>query len=69
MFLFFFRTDKVMNYTSDDSLLGFLPFFHIYGQVVVCLTGLLKGTKIVTLPKFDPELFLQQTEKHKVIIS
>ena len=57
-----------MNYTSDDVLLGVLPFFHIYGQVVLLLTGLIDGCKTVTMPKFDPENFLKLMEKYGVRI-
>ncbi len=55
-----------MDYSSDDVLIGLLPFFHIYGQVVVMLAGLQKGVKTVTMPKFEPEMFLSLSQKYKV---
>lgn len=42
----------------QEVYIGILPFFHIYGMVAVMLTGLDHGAKIVTLPRFEPEAFL-----------
>ena len=55
-----------MNYSEDDTFIGVLPFFHIYGQIVVLMTGLKAGSKIVTMPKFDPEQYLKLAQEHKV---
>jgi acyl-CoA synthetase (AMP-forming)/AMP-acid ligase II len=41
------------------AFLGVLPFFHIYGLVVIMNFGLLRGATIVTLPKFDLEAVLR----------
>jgi len=41
------------------ALVGVLPFFHIYGMVVVMNLGLLRGSTCVTLQKFDLEAFLR----------
>ena len=45
--------------TDLRAFLGVLPFFHIYGLVVVMNFGLLRGATIVTLPKFDLEAVLR----------
>ena len=50
----------------DDVLLGLLPFFHIYGMVVIMNMSLAMGATVVTIPRFDPELFLSLIQKHKV---
>ena len=55
-----------MNYSEDDTFIGVLPFFHIYGQIVVLMTGLKAGSKIVTMPKFDPEQYLKLAQEHQV---
>ena len=60
------RTEEVLPYGVDDTLVGVLPFFHIYGQVVVMLTGLLQGALTVTMPTFDPDLFLNIIQNHRV---
>ncbi len=41
------------------SLLGVLPFFHIYGMVIILMHGFMRGAAIVTLPKFELEAFLK----------
>ena len=35
-----------------------LPFFHIYGMVAVMLVGFDLGAKLVTLPRFETDSFL-----------
>jgi len=51
---------------GDDTVVAVLPFFHIYGLVVVLNLGLYHGATIVTLPRFDLEGFLDTLQKHKV---
>ncbi|CAH1783073.1 unnamed protein product [Owenia fusiformis] len=58
------RQPYMMGY-DNETFLGVLPFFHIYGQVVVLFTGLICGSKIVTMPKFDPQVYLNSIEKHR----
>ena len=47
------------------SILVLLPMYHMYGQVVL-IFGLIRGYKVVTLPRFIPEKFLGAIEKYKV---
>ena len=54
---------------EDTCLLGVLPFFHIYGMVVIMASSLRYGSRFVTLPKFEPELFLGALQNHKVSIA
>ena len=53
---------------EGTCLIGVLPFFHIYGMVVILFSSLHCGSKTVTTTKFDPELFLSCLEKYKVSI-
>lgn len=46
--------------------MGLLPFFHIYGMCVIMTSGLCRGAKIVTLPKFEPQIYASVLKKHKV---
>ena len=48
------------------ALIGVLPFFHIYGLVVILNFGLRIGATIVTLPRFDLELFLKALQDWRV---
>ncbi len=49
-----------------DTLIGILPFFHIYGLTVIMGLGLHKGATIVTMPRFDLEQFLQIMQNYRV---
>uniref|UniRef100_A0A1Y1KJN8 AMP-dependent synthetase/ligase domain-containing protein n=1 Tax=Photinus pyralis TaxID=7054 RepID=A0A1Y1KJN8_PHOPY len=42
-----------------------IPMFHVYGLVVNLLHGLLKGSKLVIVPKFSSELFVNVLETYK----
>lgn len=50
----------------DDTLIGVLPFFHIYGMTVIMNQGLRAGATIVTMPRFDLDEFLELLESHSV---
>ena len=52
--------------TPDDVLLGILPFFHIYGMIVVMSLALYKGATVVSMPRFDLEQFLQINQDYGV---
>jgi acyl-CoA synthetase (AMP-forming)/AMP-acid ligase II len=47
-------------------MIGILPFFHIYGMIVVMSLALSKGATVVSMPRFDLEQFLSIVEKYKV---
>lgn len=46
--------------------LGFLPFFHVYGLVVLNVVLLYEGNQLVTIPRFQPHSFLGAIQKYKV---
>ena len=50
----------------DDTLVGLLPYFHIYGQTVVLNLGLAKGSTIVNMARFDLDQLLEIVERHGV---
>ena len=43
---------------ESDVVIGVLPFFHIYGMIVVLCGSLRVGATVVSLPRFDLEHFL-----------
>jgi acyl-CoA synthetase (AMP-forming)/AMP-acid ligase II len=49
-----------------ERLIGALPFFHIYGMVVIMNQGLRSGATVVTMPRFDLEQFVGLIEEHSV---
>ncbi|XP_023933630.1 4-coumarate--CoA ligase 1-like [Lingula anatina] len=49
-----------------DGFLGFLPFFHVFGMILILLGGLKYRKKVVCMRKFDFEGFLASIEKYKI---
>lgn len=56
-------------FLDNDVVMGVLPFYHIYGMVLILLLSLAKGNKVVSVPRFDLEMFLQVMEKYEVTIA
>jgi acyl-CoA synthetase (AMP-forming)/AMP-acid ligase II len=52
--------------SEADTLIGVLPFFHIYGLTVLMNFGLAAGATIVMLPRFELGAFLQALESYRV---
>ncbi len=52
--------------SSYSVLLDFLPFYHIYGMVVLMACGFAAGATQVIMGRFDPILCLELVQKHKV---
>jgi acyl-CoA synthetase (AMP-forming)/AMP-acid ligase II len=59
------RPDLVFP-TETDTLLAFLPFFHIYGIVMFLNLGLWRGATIVTMARFDLEQYLEMLQRYGV---
>lgn len=55
-----------LDFDDTDSMIGILPFFHIYGMVVVMSLILYKGGTVVSLPRFELEMFLETMQNYKV---
>ncbi len=49
-----------------DRVLATLPFFHIYGMVLILGLGLYRGATLYTLPRFELELFLRTIQDCKI---
>ncbi|KAH3853329.1 hypothetical protein DPMN_095851 [Dreissena polymorpha] len=54
--------------TPEDCNIAVLPFFHLYGMGPVLMGTLQDGGKMVTLPAFDPEAYLNAIVQHKASI-
>lgn len=50
---------------SNETTVAFLPFFHIYGLQVLQNLYLAAGGCLVTMPRFDLELFLTLIVRHQ----
>jgi acyl-CoA synthetase (AMP-forming)/AMP-acid ligase II len=53
---------------EGDVTVAVLPFFHIYGMVVIMMLGLAGGGTIVSMPRFDLMEFLGIVQKYRVTI-
>ena len=56
-------------FTDNDTLIGVLPLFHIYGLSVILNMGLYQGATIVTVSRFELEPFLQLLQDHEVTMA
>ncbi|MCS6922922.1 MAG: 4-coumarate--CoA ligase family protein [Fimbriimonadales bacterium] len=55
-----------VNLQSDERVIGVLPFYHIYGMLVILNLCLYRGMTIVTMPRFDLEQFLKIMQDYKI---
>lgn len=53
---------------KDDVVIGFLPFYHIFGLTTLVLRSFYSNTPVVVVPKYDLELVCQLIEKYKITI-
>ena len=49
----------------QDVLPCVLPFFHIYGLSATLISKLAQGCKLITLPRFAPDTFLNVLAKNQ----
>ncbi|EDV24420.1 uncharacterized protein TRIADDRAFT_56201 [Trichoplax adhaerens] len=54
---------------EDDVMLALLPWFHIYGMVTILFAGLRSGTKIVSMARFEPKIFLETIQNYKITVA
>ena len=60
------QIEAVEGIDAADTLIGILPFYHIYGMTVIMSAALQAGATIVTMPRFDLEQFLGLLQQHRV---
>ena len=53
---------------GKEVILAFLPFFHIYGQVVIMLNGLTQGNLLVLFTTPDTEAILAAMERYSATV-
>lgn len=63
------QPDHFLGYTDNTVLLAVLPFFHIYGVVIFLLSAPYTGACTVSMPKFDPEKYIENLKKYKVTVA
>ncbi|WP_342510873.1 long-chain-fatty-acid--CoA ligase [Sporosarcina sp. FSL K6-1522] len=50
---------------GEETVMGILPFFHVYGMTTVLVLSVMLGNKMVLVPKFDFETALKTIDKLK----
>jgi acyl-CoA synthetase (AMP-forming)/AMP-acid ligase II len=60
------QTVAGLRTTEHDRVIAVMPFFHIYGLVVILNTSLHRGAAIVTMPRFDLPEFLRVIQDHRI---
>ena len=61
------RQTMALEMTGEDAVvLDFLPFYHIYGMMVLLNCGLVVGATQIILPRFDPEAALSIIQEQRV---
>ncbi|MBU0906185.1 MAG: long-chain-fatty-acid--CoA ligase [Planococcaceae bacterium] len=50
---------------GEETILGILPFFHVYGMTTVLILSVMLGNRMVLLPKFDVDSALKTIDKQK----
>lgn len=60
------QTLQNVDFEGDDTMMGILPFYHIYGMMVVMSLMVYLGGTVVTMPRFDLEDFLRIMQNYKV---
>jgi acyl-CoA synthetase (AMP-forming)/AMP-acid ligase II len=51
---------------SEERVIAALPFFHIYGMVVILNAALTRGATLVTMPRFELPAYLQALQDHRI---
>ncbi|CAH2003979.1 unnamed protein product [Acanthoscelides obtectus] len=54
------------NGNFQEVIPAVLPMFHIYGFMVNLLNVATYGTKVVTIPRFHPELYISVLKQHAI---
>lgn len=60
------QTSLIAPSAEDEKVLAVPPFHHAFGVSMVMNAGLLQGTTIVTMPRFEPEAFLRAIQDHRI---
>ena len=56
---------SVNDVDETDTTIAVLPFFHIYGMVLILCLAIYRGALLVTVPRFELEQFLELIQKHR----
>ncbi|OEU46540.1 MAG: hypothetical protein BBJ60_01945 [Desulfobacterales bacterium S7086C20] len=57
-------TEQALDVTTEDKIIGVLPFFHVFGLSNVFHLALVHGASIVLIPQYSPGNLLKTITKH-----
>ncbi|XP_077980634.1 uncharacterized protein LOC144435869 [Glandiceps talaboti] len=60
------RIPGLLHREEHDTSVAVLPFFHIYGMLIILSLSLVQGSRVISLPRFDQEVFLKTIQDYKV---
>jgi len=55
--------------SEADTVAGVLPFFHIFGMLVILNYSVRCGARVITMPRFDFEQFLGLVQKYGITVA
>jgi long-chain acyl-CoA synthetase len=61
-------SQRLLDLTDDDVVLGALPLFHTFGQTVCMNTSALAGATLTLIPRFDPGNALEIVQRDAVTL-
>jgi long-chain acyl-CoA synthetase len=50
---------------GEESVLGIVPFFHVYGMTIIIILSVMQAYKMIILPKFDALTTLKTIQKQR----
>jgi acyl-CoA synthetase (AMP-forming)/AMP-acid ligase II len=63
------QAEVALTRTPQDVMLAVLPFFHIYGLMLILLHGLRTGATLVSMQRFDFVQFLECVQKYRINVA
>lgn len=60
------QSARALELVESDVMLGVLPFFHIYGLLVIMNLAAYVGATAVTMPRFDLEQCLELVQRYGI---
>ena len=62
------QVQRGIRLTPADTVVALAPFSHVMGFVITLGTALAAGARVVTVPRFEPQGFIDLLERHRVSI-
>ncbi len=63
------QAGAVESLTTDDRVMGVLPFYHIFGLMSFIGLSMHAGATVVTMPRFDFEYFIDLIQRHEITVA